>query len=168
MEALRITIVVLFAGVLLAGCDLLSDDDEEIDLPPTDGEAVWNYLEEVDYDGEWRRWPGTDELYEGGEPHGMLLTTYVNEIAYEALMDNRETMPNGAIIVKENHTPEEVLASITTMYKVENYNEEFNDWFWLKNDPEGVIDAQGKVDGCQSCHSAREDNDYLFTGELGE
>ena len=41
-------------------------------------------------------------------------------------------MPNGAIVLKENYTPEENLAATTVMYKKTGYNPDHNDWYWLK------------------------------------
>jgi hypothetical protein len=169
MNGLKIGALAIACMMIITGCDLFGDDDETMDLPEASGDAVWEYLEEVNYQEDWRMWPGTGELYEGGEPHGMLLTTYMNDVAYDALMSSHETMPEGAIIVKENYTADDTtFDSATTMYKVEDYNDEFNDWFWLKNSPDGAIDAEGKVEGCQSCHQAAADNDYLFTGPLNE
>ena len=80
-------------------------------------------------------------------------------------------MPNGAIIVKENYMPDGQLAAITTMYKVDGFNPEANDWHWVKFLPDGSVDmdgmAQGKVPMCIGCHSGRADNDYIYTGDLG-
>ena len=56
------------------------------------------YLEEMDYQQSWELWPGKGEKYEGGEPHGMLLTTYLNPAAYDALDGKDGVMPNGAIL----------------------------------------------------------------------
>ena len=75
-------------------------------------------------------------------------------------------MPDGAIIVKENYTPEGVLDATTVMYKVAGYNPEHNDWFWTKVAADGTIKKEGKVGGCQSCHGAQKDNDYILTGAI--
>lgn len=92
----------------------------------------------------------------------MLLTTYVNEIAGQALAEGRTTMPPGAIVVKENYMPDATLAKVTTMYKVSGFNPSANDWFWLSNDPSGTIEAEGAVGMCISCHSGASDFDYLW------
>lgn len=138
--------------------------------PDTTGAAVWEHLQEVDYRDEWELWPGTTELYEGGEPHGLQLTTYVNDRALEALEAGRTVMPAGAMIVKENFTPEEELASVTVMYKVPEFNPEHGDWFFSKYLPDGEVDRtpegqpmEGEVAGCQNCHSLQEEADYLYT-----
>lgn len=141
--------------------------EAEPELPDTTGAALWAYLERADYRANWQLWPDKGELYQGTEPHGMLLTTYLNPAAYEALTGMAGSMPAGAIIVKENYMPDSTLAAVTTMYKVSGYNAEAGDWFWLKNGPDGAIEVEGRGAGCIACHSGRTDNDYVFTSSLG-
>ncbi|MDT8435904.1 MAG: cytochrome P460 family protein [Gemmatimonadota bacterium] len=138
--------------------------------PDTTGAAVWSHLQRVDYAANWDLWPGTGEYYEGQQPHGMLLTTYVNDVAAAGLASDAGRLPAGAIIVKENYKPDSTLVAVTTMYKVEGYNPDANDWFWVKHLPDGSVDgdgaAQGRVQSCIGCHGRQAANDYLFTGEL--
>ena len=75
-------------------------------------------------------------------------------------------MPNGAIVLKENYTPEEKLAATTVMYKKTGYNPDHNDWYWLKVLADGTVDKEGMVMGCQECHGDVKDNDYIWTGAL--
>ncbi|WP_372635097.1 cytochrome P460 family protein [Fodinibius sp.] len=49
------------------------------------------------------------------------------------------------------------------MFKVDGYSSAHNDWFWLRNNAEGVIDAEGRVDGCKNCHEQASATDYVFT-----
>jgi hypothetical protein len=91
---------------------------QEMALPDTMGAAVWSHLEAADYSANWELWPGKGELYTGQEPHGALLTTYLNPVAYAALTGMAGSMPAGAIIVKENYMPDSTLAAITVMYKL--------------------------------------------------
>lgn len=136
----------------------------------TTGAAVWAYLQRTRYQINWRTWPGKGRLHQGQEPHGMLLTVYLNDLAYDALTNKAGRFPPGAIIVKENYAPDSTLAALTTMYKVAGYNPGGGNWFWVKHLPDGSVDmdgmAQGRVDMCISCHAARTDNDYIFTGAL--
>ena len=138
----------------------------ELSLPDTNGAAVRDYLKEIGYQEDWGLWPGKGKLYQGTEPHGMLLTTYLNSTAMTALTAKAGAMPEGAIIVKENYTPDSILDATTVMYKVTGYNAEHNDWFFTKLGADGSVAAEGKVPGCQACHSAKKDNDYLYTGPL--
>ena len=150
-------LVAALLAVAVASCG-------EPELPDTTGDAVAAYLEEVNYQESWDLWPGLGEKFPGEEPHGMLLTTYLNPAALEAVNSNASVMPNGAIIVKDNFTPAGVLAATTVMYKQSGYNPEHNDWFWLKVLADGTIEKQGKVEGCQNCHGDVKDNDYVWTG----
>ncbi|MEM4409703.1 MAG: cytochrome P460 family protein, partial [Candidatus Caldarchaeum sp.] len=112
----------------------------------------------------------------GQEPHGALLTTYVSDGAYDAITQRKGVMPDGAIIIKENYMPGKNLATITVMKKIKGYNKEAGDWFWVKFLPDGRVEtmesngmkmvAAGKVGMCISCHSARAENDYLYTGTI--
>lgn len=160
-----------FAAAVFAGCD---SDDMVVQFlpgqPDTTGAAVWQYLQSWDYQTNWETWPGKGEFYTGQVPHGMLLTTYMNDIAYDALSSQAGRFPPGAIIVKENYMQDRTLAAVTTMYKVQGYNPGAADWFWVKHLPDGTVDdggmAQGRVRGCIECHAARSDNDYIYTGSL--
>lgn len=135
-------------------------------LPDTTGAAVWSYLQEANYQENWELWPGKGEKYPGNEPHGMLLTTYLSSDALAALTAKAGVMPDQAIIVKENYMPDGTLAATTVMYKVDGYNPEHADWFFTKIRADNTVEAEGQVPGCQACHSAKKDNDYLYTGEL--
>ncbi len=141
----------------------------------TTGSAIWAHLQQSDYQGTWTLWPGKGELYTGAEPHGMLLTTYLNDVALQALNSGASVMPPGAIIVKENYMPDRTLAAITTMFKVRGYNPDVNDWFFTKHLPSGELDRapsgmalEGRLAGCTNCHRAMQTNDWVFTGQLGE
>ena len=138
----------------------------ESSLPDTNGVSVRDYLKEVDYQEGWELWPGKGKLYQGVDPHGMLLTTYLNSTAMTAVTDKAGVMPEGAIIVKENYMPDGVLDATTVMYKVTGFNAEHNDWFFTKLGADGSVQAEGQVPGCQACHSVKKDNDYLYTGPL--
>lgn len=134
--------------------------------PDTTAAALWAHLEQERYRETWTLWPGRGALYTGREPHGMLLTTYLNSQAVDALTSTARSMPPGAIVVKENYTPDSMLAAITVMYKVSGYNDAHSDWFFLKRLADGTVEAAGRVQGCQDCHRAQAGNDYIFTGSL--
>jgi hypothetical protein len=114
---------------------------------------------------KWDLWPGKGKMYEGTEPHGALLTVYINDIASKSIK-KMKGMANNAIIVKENYTPDKKLAAITVMYKVKGYNPKAGDWFWVKYGADYNIMAEGKVKGCIDCHGSASDNDYIFTGNV--
>jgi hypothetical protein len=128
---------------------------------PTD-QAVWAHLREADY-RTWPLWPGTTERYTGTEPHGMQLTTYVNDVALRALRQGTVPLPDGSIIVKENYMPDGSYDAATVMYKRQGFDPENNDWFWAKYDGQGVAEAAGRVQMCSGCHAAQQQRDYLMT-----
>lgn len=139
----------------------------------TTAAAVWAYMRDNAYT-DWALWPGTTEQYEGAEPHGALLTTYINDVAADALADGATSFPAGAFVVKENYMPDGTLAAVTTMYKTGNgFNPDHRDWWFGKFLPDGTPDQTpagmpmaGRLGGCQSCHGADADNDYILTGPL--
>jgi hypothetical protein len=125
-------------------------------------ETVWAQLESANY-RSWRLWPGTSERYEGTEPHGMLLTTYVNDLALQALENGTLPLPDGAIVVKENYMPDGTFDASTVMVKRAGYAPEHNDWFWAKYDAAGNAEVAGRAEMCQACHSANRQRDHLMT-----
>lgn len=139
---------------------------ESASAPDTTAEALWNHLTTAGYATNWEMWPGKSRLYTGGEPHGMLLTTYVNDIAHGGLSNGATMLPAGAIVVKENYTPDSTLAAVTAMYKVPGYDPAHNDWFWFKRLANGTIEASGRVAGCQDCHRQAV-TDFIMTAPLG-
>lgn len=137
-------------------------EDHAMMPPDTTDMAVWAHLQGSAYQS-WGLWPGTTRLYSGEEPHGMLLTTYVNETAGSALGGS---LPDGSIVVKENYTPDSTLVAVTVMMKVDGYNPEHADWLFAKYQPDGGVDAFGRAAGCQACHAGAEGGDYLFNTSM--
>lgn len=180
MQPRRIVPVVLVALVVTTAAAVTLSSREgqggtQAAGPDTTGAALWAHLQQAKYRENWALWPGKGRLYKGQEPHGMLLTTYLNPAAKRALDGDAERMPAGAIVVKENYMPDSTLAAVTVMYKVRGYNADHNDWFFTKHLPSGELDKmpngmamQGRLPGCQNCHGGVKANDYIFTGKLGE
>lgn len=144
-------------------------------LPDTVAAAVWDYLQASNYQEEWSTWPDKGELYPGGEPHGALLTTYLNDAGLEGVRAGAGAIPVNGIVVKENYMPDSTLAAVTVMYKVQGYNPENADWWFAKFMPDGSLDEmpdgtamEGRVPGCTNCHGSVRDNDFIFTSPLGE
>jgi len=135
--------------------------------PPVEasGTALWDHLKKVDYT-KWKMWPGKKAFYEGKEPHGALLTTYVNGLARKAIEGKKGTMPTRAVIAMENYSPDKKLMAITVMYKFKGYNSDAGDWFWAKYSPDGKIEAEGKVEKCIKCHGENKAKDYTMKGPL--
>ena len=85
-----IPVLVLMFGVMaLAACG----ESDGPELPDTTAASVIAYLDEVNYQESWELWPGLGEKVEGGDPHGMLLTTYLNPVALQAFNDKPAPCP---------------------------------------------------------------------------
>ena len=135
--------------------------------PDTTAASLWAHLQSEDY-RSWPLYPGKGELYTGTEPHGMLLTTYVNSIARDALASGAQSMPPGAIIVKENYMPDSTFDAATVMHKVAGYSPENGDWYWAKYDAAGTAEqGEGHPAMCQQCHAGARDRDYIMTALQG-
>ena len=181
----RFLLLTIVVAALAGGCGPSDAPGEGEEAAPTlqasavagadtTGAAVWAHLQESDYRSTWTLWPEKGELYAGQEPHGMLLTTYLNDVALQSLSSGASSMAPGAIVVKENYMPDSTLAAVTTMFKVEGYNPDVNDWFFTKHLASGELDRtpdgmamEGRLPGCTNCHRAMQTNDYLFTDQLG-
>jgi hypothetical protein len=165
MQPTRLTMAAAACAALLAaGCAQMPYGGMMMkkDMPKAEAAALWAHIEKANYQGSYKLFPGKGKLYAGGAPHGMLLTTYVNDAAYKALSQGGKTMPAGSILVKENYMPDKSLAAITVMYKSSGFDAENNDWYWLKRDAAGKVEASGKVAGCIGCHKPSQ-RDYVLT-----
>lgn len=134
-------------------------------MPAAEGKALYEYITQTNPYQQWSMWPGKQKLYPGTEPHGALLTTYVNDVALKGFKKWDGGLPDGAIIVKENYMPDKMLAAVTVMYKKAGFNPQAGDFFWLKYTPDGKIEAEGKVEMCIGCHGKAQGGDFLFTND---
>ena len=162
--------------MMLAACETQEERAPQRPAPPalppeppaaqqtsdTTAAGLWAHLQSSNY-RNWELWPGKEQLYAGTEPHGALLTIYVNEPARAALASGDSVMPAGALIVKENFSSDSALAAITAMYKVVGYDAEGADWFWARWDANGTPEVSGRAEMCKSCHSANAPQDFLMT-----
>jgi hypothetical protein len=115
----------------------------------------------------WQMWPGTGRFSKGKSSygHGELVSIYVNRPAYGSI-EEKKRMTDGSIIVVENYDSGRILSGLTAMYKVDGYNGEAGDWYWVEATPGGTLVRSGKVQPCINCHRAQMKNDYLWTGEI--
>ncbi|HLK58453.1 MAG TPA: cytochrome P460 family protein [Chthonomonadaceae bacterium] len=94
---------------------------------------------------------------------------YVNKVGKEAMMHQKTpSFPVGTIIVKEKlSNPDSKSPELmTVMVKRDKaYNPESGDWEYMVFDGTGKkVEAQGKLEKCQSCHSEApaKQADYVF------
>ncbi len=158
---------------LVSGCQKQNEapptqpaDQKAAALPDADGRTLIEFITVTQDYRQWPMFPGKEALYQGQHPHGAYLTTYVSPAVLAALQSKSGKLPDGAIIVKENFSPEKELAAVTVMYRRTGYNPEEGDWFWLKFAPDKTVLAEGRVDGCINCHRAVQNNDWVFTGPV--
>ncbi len=157
------------AFTLLAACsadEAAPGQEPGRDLPNASASAVWSFLQDVEYEKNWELWPDTESLFVGSEPHGELHTVYVSPNGSDALGQSGDLMPTGTLIIKQNYSADAVLDNLTIMYKVSGYDTENNDWFWAMLGADGDVRREGKLEGCQQCHGARRDNDFIWIGDL--
>jgi len=157
-------IIFSFAVASYAIHDIIPSETQIV-VPGPDAEKLNEYLVKYDPYRAWELWPKKGKLYKGTEPHGSLLTTFVNNTAYHSIK-KKKGMEDGSIIAKENYTVDKKFVALTVMYKIKGYNPAAGDWFWVKYNPDGTAAAAGKVKACIDCHSAKKDNDYVFTGAV--
>jgi hypothetical protein len=163
------TVVVALALLFLFGALSMSRAQEaakpaksEVAMPSADADKVSEYMLKDHPYKKWKLFPGTKKMHKGGDPHGTLLTTYVNHVAMDSI--KKKTMfAEGSMIVKENYTADKKMVALTTMYKVKGFNPDAGDWFWISNAPDGKVQASGKVTACIDCHAKAKATDYVFT-----
>jgi len=158
MKRLGLTLaLVLIVGLIYVG-NVYSGSDDDM------ASKLWSKLQSDNYTANWKTWPGRDKMYKGTPPHGALLTTYLNNKAYNAIEKKEEELPYGSILVKENYMPDKKLGAVTVMSRVKDYNPDAGDWFWVKFAPDGKpltmekdgksMTLAGKVPGCIGCHQS--------------
>ena len=108
----------------------------------------------------------------GPSPHAdKFITVYVNETGTKAMMQQKTPrFPRGSIIVKEklsdpNSSSPELL---TVMIKRDKgFNPENGDWEYLVLDGAGKeVQARGKLENCQACHTTVRPSDYVYRSYL--
>ncbi len=156
----------VLAVILMAGFAVLTFQNTAHTgggMPSPDADSVWSYITKTHDYTDWKFFPGYEGMYPGQSPHGAYLKLYANDSAYQAAK-NGESMPDGAILVKENYGKDKKsLMAITTMYKAAGYDPKADDWHWAKLGADGSVMKAGKVAGCISCHKAMGGGDYVVT-----
>lgn len=173
-------LILLFAVVAMVAVACSGGEDRAAaDLPSADANALMTYVNETNNYEQWGTWPADewndfDQLLVSGAPHGGVVRIYVNDTGLQAADSFDGALPEGTIIVKENYTgasPDSPgdLDALTIMYKVDGFNAEGGDWFWVKAKPDGsTIDAEGAVAGCIGCHSQQNNKDFVLRYGFGE
>ena len=153
-----LSFIVLAVGFVYVGAGISGDASDK-------AAKLWSSMQDAKYQDNWALWPGKGKMYKGQHPHGAFLTTYINEIAANALNSGVKDMPKGSIIIKENYMPDKKLGAITVMEKTGDGKD---DYFWVKYMPDGTVAVKevekdgkkmsvtlaGTPKGCVGCHVA--------------
>lgn len=112
----------------------------------------------------WRQFSDRQGTLPSVLPHGPMSRVFINATVEAALTAFEGQLPDGSIIVKENvgTSPDVTEAVLTVMWKVAGFDPTNNDWFWANLTPEGRVVAEGKVQGCATCHGGVRSNDFVF------
>ena len=101
-------------------------------------------------------------------PHlNKYVTVYVNDIGRNAMLAQlKPNFPEGSVIVKEKLSDKASQAPelLTVMIKRERgFNSTSGDWEYMVVDGTGTtVEARGKLENCQSCHTGQTGTDYVF------
>ena len=101
-------------------------------------------------------------------PHSnKYVTVYVNDTGRKAMFEQlNPAFPEGSVIVKEKLPDKASQAPelLTVMIKRgKGFNPTNGDWEYMVVDGTGTtVQARGKLENCQSCHTGKPGTDYVF------
>lgn len=105
----------------------------------------------------WELMPGTTEMMEARGWHTERATIRINKIARETIVAGADSLPDGAMVVKENFDGAGALVNIVTAHKQDGV------WRWVQYLPGGTVDDGSQAPGrCIECH-AMGPNDMLLS-----
>ncbi len=163
----------LFGSISIGAQEAPFGNEDDIEY----AKALWEIMVQKDLAGDnaIRTIP-----YDGVDPHGKMLETFFTN----ATLNGHK----GLLIIKRNFGPEGVeadavlanpdkhLGAITVMFQREKgYDEDNQNWFWVKYLPDGSLDknakgvalagkvAKGADKGCIACHADAPGDDFIFT-----
>jgi hypothetical protein len=105
-------------------------------------------------------------------PHkDKFIVVFVNQSGSQAMMEQLQPkFPQGSVIVKEKLSSAESASPelLTAMVKREKgFNPAGNDWeFFVLSGDAKTLQAQGRLDSCLACHTAKRGNDFVFRNYL--
>jgi hypothetical protein len=101
-------------------------------------------------------------------PHtNKYITVYVNNIGRQAMLEEKNpAFPEGSVIVKEKlaerSSPSAELLTVMIKHG-KGFNPDSGDWEFMVVDGAGTtVQARGKLESCQACHTAQPKTDYVF------
>lgn len=160
----EVTLVTILVG--LSGCPMTGAADQTAKQPTA--QDLFKTITQTDPYQNWGQFPDAQGIVPSSAPHGPMARIFINEPVEQALDADVGQLPDGAIIVKEQvgQSDSDKAEALTIMWKVDGFDPQNNDWFWADIKPDGTVMAEGKIDGCISCHSIVRDNDFVYTQTL--
>ena len=114
-------------------------------------------------------------LYVGGPPHGPVREVLEGTIDGKRVIVKRNYGGKGVSVEAVSQDRATYLTAITVMaMRDAGYDDENNNWFWVKYLPDGSLDthpkgmklagriAKGMPTGCIACHKSASGNDLVF------
>lgn len=101
-------------------------------------------------------------------PHtNKYVTVYVNDIGRKAMLEqSNPNFPEGSVIVKEklpNKASQEPELLTVMIKRGKGFNPTSGDWEYMVVDGTGtMVQARGKLESCQACHTGNSRTDYVF------
>ncbi len=81
-----VAVFVLTLGLAANAVHEIIPSGYKVPFPAADAERVNEYLIKYNPYRAWAMWPGKGKLYKAAEPHGALLTTFVNDVALVSIL----------------------------------------------------------------------------------
>lgn len=160
---MKMFIACLGVCVLLMSCASGPDDPNATKPDAFNGYKSWQKVNAATITGD-----STGVLGSAHEGETGFREVYVNSTGAAASSGSASLpYPVGTVIVKESFKDSDgskgSLTGLTIMAKrAGGYDSENGDWEYLMVNSKMKVRAQGKLEGCISCHLAA-DNDFVFT-----
>ena len=155
--------------LLLSGCEGRTNQKRftPMTTAKNSAEKLWQRVTVEESYSRYAFWPGHEGIRRAQFPHGSFHRIYINRVLYDTLPSERELLPAGSVVVKEQFNGDKKKQSISVMAKIEGYNPQAGDWFWASYGLDGRPRVAGRVAGCIACHAGLKDNDYIMVRDIG-
>lgn len=148
---MRAAWIVMVVGMGCADTATLSDDDLAADLWDAIADrASW------DQPSKWQGVQPSNDL----SPHGPYAEIHGNSIA---AANFGATHDDGAVLTKDIFEDADgtMARNVFAMQKIDGYDPDNGDWFWVRYDLDGSAVAAGAVGGCYGCHEDGTDHSFV-------
>jgi len=153
-------IVKTFKPVFLAVAFTLPQVGFSDEVPPTNGDALYDWLSA----GSYKEWVHESDRHPSAGPHPSSVIAYLNKLLDESLSSGAAVHPKGAAAVKELFDDAGELSGWAVSVKTDSDSAAGQGWYWYemlgtKPDSRVVADGNG-VPLCFGCHTPG--NDFVL------